>query len=201
MKEQDMVYGYIPLLDVDTYFEHQLPRDKIDYTAGEPKGLIWVLCNGLLSPVLVLDDAKRVYDHILEWSNQKPDEWFKLYRSKIRNGKENLFVVGLYPDNYKTTDKVSKIFDIDKIYKVMFKPIYIISTETDLHVQFIEQKSKTATVMLLDIKYVDNYENIDIDKISKHLHALCNIEIVTSTEDNNKWEYCKLYVVSVMTDE
>ena len=195
-----MVYGYIPLLDVNTYFEHQLPRDKIDYTAGEPKGLIWVLCNGLLSPVLVLDDAKMVYDHLLEWSGQKPSEWFKLYRSKVRTEKENLFVVGLYPDIHKIADKISKIFNIDSISKVMFKPVYIISNETDLHVQFIEQKSKIATAMFLDVKYVDDHENIDINKISKHLHALCDIEIVTSTEDNNKWEYCKSYVINVMAD-
>lgn len=108
---------------------------------------IWVSKDGVVSPVLVYNDAPKIVDHLLEWSKNKPTDWFKI----LIFVKNNQYALLLLPLTHKAADefKISAIMDGVKITH---------KTEIDVitrPLQFISSNDKSS----LPIKDLDKIQN------------------------------------------
>lgn len=191
MKEE-FLYGYIPLLDKSILSTKQIPRDEVDITIADPKGLIWIEVNDVISPVFVVDNAKAIVSHIYDWSDGVPHEWFKIYHSSVKQRKSFAYYIGLFPDIYKTFERFKSKFNIE-VAEVAFHPISIFIEDTDSYIKMREQNSKKVTVLFVDSAAIDNPEDIKLDSIDDMLYYLKDIEVVDSIQEEGKWDYCKQY--------
>jgi hypothetical protein len=74
--------------------------DKVDANAT---GCAWAEHNGLISPIFIIENAKQVYEHLMIWCENKPEEWFSLTIKKHKDGKR--YWVILWPDINKSVER------------------------------------------------------------------------------------------------
>lgn len=192
----NFLYGYIPLLDKNIYSPNQIPREDIDLNVADPSGLIWVTVNDTISPVFVVKNAKDVFEHILDWSDGKPHEWFKLYHSGIKKKKNFAYYVGLFPDIYKTWDRLKLVFkDLEKMH-IAFHPISIFIEDKESYSNIVSQNVKKTSVLFIDSDAINNPDDVDVNDIQGLFYHINNIDVVDSIQDGGRWKYCKDYCKS-----
>lgn len=80
--------------------------EEYDHSHGVIRACMWMLDEhhnpGI---VFVLDQAKEVYDHLIEWSEKKPTEWFTIQISDVDVPDGNIYGVVLFPVLQKSVDR------------------------------------------------------------------------------------------------
>lgn len=118
MKLTYVCTGYVPLLEVDPKIDYLIYDDNTqkeelykfaqDLEARARKVIpiccAYCLYKGLNTPVLVYRDAKRIHDHLMAYSENKPSEWFELY-ANMKNGKS---YISLWPKAEKMIERFRK---------------------------------------------------------------------------------------------
>lgn len=109
-KLKRMLISYVPLLypmevcpgvDYGPELIHVLKHIESIYVHG----VLWVTDDGLPIPVLIVDRAKEVFDHLLWWSEKAPCEWFTLILINFTQDKQILddkYYITLFPNMRKT---------------------------------------------------------------------------------------------------
>jgi hypothetical protein len=119
-----IVVSYVPLLDDDNT---ELSQES---SKGECLGCIWDdEHNNEIT--LVIPDARQIAEHFLYWSEDKPQDWFKLHFKEWNN----YYALALIPDLSKTLNRFKIKFQLrtgfpfpqDKPVHFYFKPIHFFS--------------------------------------------------------------------------
>lgn len=160
--------SYIPLLR-DTslfkevkspeHFEEILKKIGFDSTNNEAIGCIWYVNDGEFFPVIVLENADEIASHLIEWSDNQPEKWFKVHYAKDKFK----YAMALSPNvdesinRFKINHQLRTGYPVPKKtkFQVLFK--YIHFTSALREIDFKQSKMK---VKFLDSKYV-NKENFD----------------------------------------
>lgn len=102
--------------------------DHLDehYTAGTVEGILWTQRDGTSHPVFVLEQAKEVAEHISEWAEGNPGEWFKL-RLISRQLDDNMvqYALVLMPDLEKGIKRMKANTGVEEemAYTIVFRPV------------------------------------------------------------------------------
>jgi hypothetical protein len=100
--------SYAPLTPVDTQLyesretiEKMMPKLETSFSGevGKAYACAWARTkdSGVM-PVFVLDRAKEIYDHLVAWSEGRPEVWFKLYFYKTKKR----YAIILFPEIEKS---------------------------------------------------------------------------------------------------
>lgn len=109
MKNRRLCVGYVPLLNVKCTQDVgptqllELHR-KVDdpERIGDADALLWDQHGGDITPVLAINNAWAVIEHLLEWSDDQPSRWFKLYNPIVPGGRPAII---LFPDPERTLSR------------------------------------------------------------------------------------------------
>lgn len=161
-----LVVSYVPLLTnmpftvEATTDEHvELIGKSIDEASryASAKGCAWVLKDGVPSPILIIDKGDDVVEHLITWSEGRPDEWFNLvavetsdaetYKLYGRSG----YNIVLMPRVEKSVERHIKTFggSADDC-KVIFMPISFEAQMTDSSRGCLEKLPARCRVGFLD---------------------------------------------------
>lgn len=131
--------SYVPLLRgapgtlMDAVHPPPELQEAIDSDAGDTPGCAWVAQDGKAAPILVMKDMDAVLDHLEQWAEGVPQQWFRLIIKQVHER----YVVCLMPDLKKSVERFKvamKIFqgiDItdDASINIIFKPIIFVSSK------------------------------------------------------------------------
>lgn len=171
-----LLIGYVPLLygdptDVtmspdpeDTKrFIKQLPEE---YPIKGKKAVIWAMGDdGFPYPIMAMRDAQKVADHLMAWSEGKPEEFFYL---SMAFGKE-LYTVMLHPNITRSIERHKQLrqhlgmeINKDDEYQVFYTPLEVTVPGSDRGLKF----NNPSKVGLVDIRDVDPDLNPPLSKSS-----------------------------------
>jgi hypothetical protein len=152
-----LVISYVPLLTNEP-FRVEADSDEIIETIGSSmdlasnfasaKGCAWVKNDGVPSPILILDKGDDVVEHLISWSEGKPEEWFNLVAVEMVDGGYN---VVLMPRVGKSIERHIKQFGgSSDDCKVLFMPINFGGKITDSSRSCLEALPSRCKVGFLD---------------------------------------------------
>jgi len=133
--------------------------DKLnEYDAGGADGCLWAIENDQPVPVLILDRAKEVADHIQYWSEQRPSDWFNIY---VKD-RSNKYAVVLAPNLKKSLDRLrvatmmvhETTFPPGTEFITLFRPLSFVTGRAMAFNQLREKiyAQKSLHLYLLDTK-------------------------------------------------
>ncbi len=106
----------------------QLLEPASESNAGHVEAVVWARDDsGTPWPVLVLERAAEVFEHLVEWSEGSPATWFKLAWTV----NEDEYALALLPrvdksvERYKLARRLASGKDVpsDATFQVVFKPV------------------------------------------------------------------------------
>jgi len=133
-----LVVSYVPLLTnmpftvEATTDEHvELIGKSIDEASkyAVAKGCAWVLNDGVPSPILIIDKGDDVVEHLITWSEGRPDEWFNLVAVETS---DNGYSLVLMPRVEKSIERhINNFGGSAEDCKAIFMPIDFSAELTD----------------------------------------------------------------------
>jgi hypothetical protein len=134
---------------------------KLDEINANVIGCAWTEKDGLISPIFVVENAKAVYDHLMIWCEEKPEEWFSLTIKKHKDGKR--YWVVLWPDISKSIERFkigqvmfNETFINDKDITILCKPWRFISKDSGMYEVLKDKVGNKAFFGFLDVNDVPN---------------------------------------------
>jgi hypothetical protein len=99
--------------------------------SGQAHACLWAMFDGVPTPVLVYEGAHEIADHLVEWAEGKPDEWFRIH-FRERDGR---YAIAIQPDldrsiwRFRTAYFIAQgeLLPPNVSIKVMFQPLTFIS--------------------------------------------------------------------------
>ncbi len=163
-----VLVSYVPLLQGDAGRIITDPDPaKIAKTleagpTGNAVACVWLMSDdGTPSPCLVIENAKEIAEHLIEWAEKKPEEWFNLsfveydglyglaLMPRVELGVERFKVACLLRNGYP----IPKNADIH----VIFKPLHFMSGKEHMFSKVKPLLKASAEVRLIDVSLVDRY--------------------------------------------
>lgn len=152
--EEQLIISYVPFLLPQDIGEDAQAQQTMKYIEelpqGEVFGCAWFVDDkNELVPYLIVDDAEKLAEHLLFWSENSPQDWFRFHWAK--KGEE--YAIGLVPEVGKTVERFKIGYQLRTGYPyprrskitVYFKPLHFQASRPDL--VFNQEKFK---VNLLD---------------------------------------------------
>ena len=91
---------------------------------------IWLLQDGEPSPMLLVPEAKRIHADLVEWAENKPEDWFTIQFAE----KHGAYGVVVFPDVVKSTERhgVAHLMQQEEIlrdpqYQILTAPLHFVS--------------------------------------------------------------------------
>lgn len=139
--------------------------------SGGAECCLWVDHESGPRPILVMDQADAIYDHLVAWSEGAPAEWFKLVLMRD-SGK---YLISLAPDVKKSIERFNTARHMntgypvppDAAYNVLFRCVYFVSGSSNAFDVVRDSVSDELSVGLMDLSLLDtkNPQSMDLDKI------------------------------------
>jgi len=156
-----------------------------------PTNCVWVIKDNIISPILIIENAKILYDTTMAWAEGEPSNWF--YFGAAHNSK--CYTIGLFPNINKSLERFihhqnilhKQIISKDDNIKIVFHPLGYVS---DLSV-YIKIKNKIKNKINLGIS-----ESIDAAK-ENEVYWIKNIE---KSDKNHKIEYVESYLNEIINN-
>ena len=173
-----VVLSYFPLLvgnagdtiDLDAGTIDEL-QDFLKDFPGIATCCLWTKHKDGLRPVLVFEDADRIYDHLIAWSENDPGGRFNL--TIIQKGGK--YLIALAPDVEKSIDRfkiarqLKTGFPIpsNSQFHVMFQPLYFVSGSSNMFALVKDELPDEVHVGLMDASLinVEDPGSMDPDRI------------------------------------
>jgi hypothetical protein len=186
-----VVVSYWPLVDINKpkLFTKGAVQDLQDYLDSTPKvdiiGCLWLLDNDNPIPVLVVDRAKELRDHMLTWCEKDPSKWFRFC---IQEAADEKYILIIYPDIEKSIERFKSaciyIHNFspadDARYQVICSPLRFFGSSSANYKQIKNQLSGNITVGFIDTKDVDLTDPNSID--FSEVHYLTNLKRVNTPD-------------------
>jgi hypothetical protein len=132
-----LVVSFVPLLRAPAGYhlteqERECFLERL-HAAPAVRGLVWVHAGDGFIPVFAMERGREVAEHLVEWSEGKPADWFHLYIEQT----PNRYRVALIPDvqksieRYRTSRRVlhGDVVPADARFKVIFSAIDFVSVD------------------------------------------------------------------------
>lgn len=188
-----MIVSYVPLLDnpldaagqtFDLVGRASIKKlvDLVDQTDNTVNGVLWCGDKNVgYHPVLVIEHAKAIAEHLIFWSEDNPEEWFdlKYYFTDER------YYMALYPRLEKSVKRFRSAVEMktglppdkNSKFNILFKPLTYVSSENAsfqrIKDSFVSQSK--VSVGLIDITDV----KIDWGTIDKGLiHPISEFNLI-----------------------
>lgn len=153
-----LVIGYCPLIDPSAL--GMVAGQKMATTAdqyeslvemvhknghdGRSKAIMYVRAGEELRPIFVLDDAQRVFNHLMWWCNEKPSELFRLHLEIAEDG----YTMFLIPDSKKAIERYKSHGEDTVLLTVPI--VYVGETSEENISHKLLSKMSVATVGFVD---------------------------------------------------
>lgn len=161
------VISYVPLLygNAGVVLNEEETKQALVVIANinhTVNGILWLTNDKYgYAPCLILDRAKEIFDHIKFWSENKPEEWFKLVITEC----DGRYGVALAPELEKTKERMESLSDSTE-YLFLFKPLFFVSGHNHIYANIKKDMKGETKVFFLDSTEVKgNYNNIDHTKL------------------------------------
>lgn len=166
-----VVIGYTPLfinefkIDFDSGIKSDLFRKWQEFDNPSPLGVLWSYNNdNILTALLIIDKAKKVFDHLTLWCENNVEEWFTYHFKKFETG----YCICVHPNIKKSIDRLKEnsflkygaIVDTSEVLMV-YRPLACIGTSLktiDSIKNFDPTKMKIGLIDILDMQS-QNHEN------------------------------------------
>ena len=172
-----VVVSYWPLIDIDKpkIFDKDPANELQRFVEDTPEinvmGCAWILKDEEPIPVLIVDRAKEIQEHMLKWCEDDPLKWFKFCIQEV----DNQYVLIIYPDVEHSIQRfrLACLHFHDFIppenaqYKVIFSPIRFLCESNTAYQSIKDQLNDRILVGFLDAKSVDRNDpaSMDLSKI------------------------------------
>jgi hypothetical protein len=159
-----VVISYCPLLTGPTWPMQDLKSEDAEafvktmeeLPSGSAKGCLWVSNDDKgITPVFLFENASAIYEHLMFWSEDKPEEWFE-YIFREKGGR---YAIVCFPRLQKSIERWKINFQLNvgfpphpqAKYSLLFKPLHFISQSANIFNKIKKQlKSKELSIGLLD---------------------------------------------------
>jgi hypothetical protein len=191
-KKTHIVISYFPLLRERTMIESPTENQFKDLVESLPfhsaaDGCLWVLEDGSPVPVLLFEDAKEIYDHMVEWSEKEPEKWFKLHLAED----QGWYGFGVFPNpemsvaRYKLTRLAlyEQFVGADDEYTLFYQPLSFFSNGPEhtfggVKKRFLrKKKTKVGFMQTSEFKSISDLHDMDAFE-GKVLYLPEKLEIV-----------------------
>jgi hypothetical protein len=161
--------SYVPLLrgrpDIDWTEEARRDPDRIrQLLTGTVSGLatacLWLRHKGRPLPVFVYDRGAEIHEHLLEWAEEDPPEWFTLHFGELPASAEASpgYVAALQPRLDRSVERFRRSFTpglLDEAtIEVLFSPLYLVSFGT-IYLGLRDRIGPTSLLGILDARDFD----------------------------------------------
>jgi hypothetical protein len=154
-----LLVSYVPLLrgtagtlieqDVTSALEHLLSK----LPSGEAHACLWTESAGRFSPVLVMEQAEAIAQHLVEWAEGDPALWFRLAIGQHRGR----YAVALLPDlsrsrnRFELARRVAGLPIPDDVeYCHVYRPLHFVSGRAHTYKRISRHIPSRVTLGLLD---------------------------------------------------
>jgi hypothetical protein len=214
--ERYIVISYVPLLKTDPQLlirslEQQDTGTTIDVAIEISNALaqapdvhvqacVWMhdIATNAFSPVLLMDNAAEVADHLVAWAENNPAAWFHAYMEQID---EERYIILLFPNLSKSIQRFKLnciqaqefIPQSDADYTMMFKPLEFVSQGTNLFPEVAPHLTDKISIGFLDTKDFDQQNpGESVEKI----RYIGPLERVSKSDQDEHNSYISEYVKS-----
>lgn len=133
-KKPDVIISYVPCLlgnptqTVDIGKTFHLEQVQEMFQRGTDLsvavGCAWGIDSGAPVPMLVLDHGDAIYEHLMIWSEGKPEEWFDL----IIHFEQGVYAVVLMPNLERSTKRSERVHGkLPKKVQILFAPLHFVA--------------------------------------------------------------------------
>ena len=155
--------------------------------AGKAHGCAWSLHNNGFDLMFVIDNAKEVHDHLIEWAEGVPQRWFDLCIDEV----EDQYCVALLPKWEMSFERYREAYHLTTGHKLsrntkailLAKPITFISDPRPATFNAIKDKISPRVVVGLVDKADITPAGIEDDKV----YSLGSFKV----HRNTKYDYFK----------
>lgn len=123
--------------------------------SGVVHGCMWVYDENGPQPIMIVDRAKELADHLIQWAEQEPSEWFEI----AVNSKDDKYAIVLMPNIQRSINRWKFAHfarhgeDVDYKFNVLFDPIHFVSSQS--HTFFSKVKSEFESKDKSDLYFLD----------------------------------------------
>lgn len=184
MSKKYMCISYVPMLvgAAGEVIEDEELHEKLKKAHhGMAKGCMFVEREGRMHPVFIISNADAIYNHMLFWSDQSPDEWFTVY---IHEPEPNYYAIVLHPNIKRSLDRYKAAAEIlrgetlsDDDINVVYRPITFLGGKTDA---YFKHKKKLPKNQI-------NVGFLDSNKVTVDIEASRLLSDFENVEDDIKW--------------
>jgi len=168
------IVSYMPLLtgepgrcmSVDDPELSELLRQGDDCPSGHIEACLWVADGEDVMPVFIREQAHAIADHLSEWSEDKPGEWFALCFAE----QEGRYVAILFPDINRSIARfrVARLHYYEEIvtakdYQVLFRPLCFVSGPQHIFSEVRCRIPENTSVGFLDTQDLDRDNPLKVD--------------------------------------
>lgn len=152
-----MPEGYSPGSSFDISSEDSISKLIQSIPQVNTSGILWISKHEQIQPVLIIEKAKQVKDHLQYWSQGEPEKWFKFFhRSYTYKGQQGYIVI-LQPDSTKSLERykfantymATKRIDVSDCI-IFYQPLNAVATVSEHYKKFCKSKLNTVNLALVD---------------------------------------------------
>lgn len=165
-----VVISYWPLINIDQpQIFNDKPIERIqEFLENSVEvhidGCMWLLDEDMNPvPVLIMEQAVEVYEHLMRWCEQKPSEWFSVC---IRPLSDNRYVVCLVPNINKSIERFRLSCFLlrgyvptgDAKFTVLYHALQFISEGNTAYMGLKDKITPTLSIGFVDTNDVNKHD-------------------------------------------
>jgi len=162
-----LVLSYMPLFNrVSTNFEISgnhvegfLKAAKASSDLAVGKGVLWIRNDdNVLLPVFIYEEGDEIIDHLIGWSEEKPEDWFELHIVEVGEEGVNKVEFLISPKFNLSIDRHKRqhpaIDWSNQEVKVLFTPLSTRVDKSDHVVEFLGDLKGVVKIGFIDLDYL-----------------------------------------------
>jgi hypothetical protein len=200
-KQPQFLFSYVPLFDYKKAYKNPAKAMEIVAKAKSPNvaATIWAIENEQASPILVMDNAKKLANHMTEWSDNKPEDWFKLiYGDDGKNFHQICIMADMNKSKVRYNIKAlqERTQPLGDNFTIITKPITFTSQSITQHYNFTYQNLQNQEkVKLCFYEEKDLKASDDINKMlnPRKIIEVCEVPIINANTALSKFSDAYIY--------
>lgn len=163
MKERKII-GYNPFLD----YEHLNDKDNTyiinyfkNYSFDTAMAILWIMTDERMHVLLVIENAKKLYDYTIKWCDDSIDGWFFYNFTETEDGVE----ISIFQNIKKTIERYNKVKYCAE-NAVLTTPITAFTKDKTNYLKCKNENISVGIIDILDVQF-GNYNNFFVFTSSK----------------------------------
>lgn len=133
---------------------------------GQSDGCIWLKDDERAVPVLIFENGNKIADHLKEWSEGNPKDWFTLFALETDDGFYHMFLMPRVDKSIKRHSTNHNI-DMNGEQKVIFVPLAIRAKVSDFSRDCLNSLPDVVKFGIIDDEYTlfGDMAKLNFDKV------------------------------------